>query len=126
MIKLLIVDDQKGIRRLLQEVFSESGYDIETCANGLRALELITEFDPDLVIMDIKMPGLSGIDVLRRLRATDPKRPVMMMTAYGEQHYVDEAQSLGVVNFINKPFDIDELKAYVGEALFDKDIWVGS
>jgi two-component system response regulator (stage 0 sporulation protein F) len=120
------VDDQKGIRRLLQEVFSESGYDIETCANGLRALELITEFDPDLVLMDIKMPGLNGIDALRRLRVTDARRPVIMMTAYGEQHYLDEAKALGVVNFVNKPFDIDELKALVGKVLFDKDIWLGS
>lgn len=126
MVKLLIVDDQKGIRRLLQEVFSESGYDIETCANGLRALELITEFDPDLVLMDIKMPGLNGIDALRRLRVTDARRPVIMMTAYGEQHYLDEAKALGVVNFVNKPFDIDELKALVGKVLFDKDIWLGS
>jgi two-component system response regulator (stage 0 sporulation protein F) len=125
-VKLLIVDDQKGIRQLLREVFSESGYDIETCANGSRALELVAEFEPDLVLMDIKMPGLSGIDALRRLRDAGDKRHVIMMTAYGEQHYVDEAQALGVANFINKPFDIDELKARVGEVLFEKDIWLGS
>ncbi|MDR0433733.1 MAG: response regulator [Gracilibacteraceae bacterium] len=126
MVKLLIVDDQKGIRQLLREVFSESGYNIETCADGLRALELIAEFDPDLVIMDIKMPGLNGIDALRRLRATDARRQVIMMTAYGEQRYMDEARALGVVNFVSKPFDIDELKTLVGKALFDKDIWLGS
>lgn len=126
MLKLLIVDDQKGIRRLLTEVFLEYGYEIESCANGIRALEVIPEFKPDLIIMDVKMPGMNGIDVLRKLRDTDKDIRVIMMTAYGDQHYVNQAEALGVARFIIKPFDLNELKIQVGEILKDKDFWVGS
>ncbi len=126
MLKLLIVDDQKGIRRLLTEVFSEYGYEIESCGNGLKALEIIPQFKPDLIIMDVKMPGMNGIDVLKKLRETDKGSKVIMMTAYGDQHYVNQAEALGVARFIIKPFDLIELKAQVGEILKDKDFWVGS
>lgn len=126
LLKLLIVDDQKGIRRLLTEVFLEYGYEIESCANGIKALELIPEFQPDLIIMDVKMPGMNGIDVLRKIRETDKELKVIMMTAYGDQHYVNQAEALGVARFIIKPFDLNELKKQVGEILIDKDFWVGS
>jgi len=126
LLKLLIVDDQKGIRRLLTEVFSEYGYMIESCANGIKALEVIPEFNPDLIIMDVKMPGMNGIDVLKKLRETDKDIRVIMMTAYGDQHYVTQAENLGVARFIIKPFDLNELKTQVGELLKDKDFWICS
>ena len=126
MLKLLIVDDQRGIRRLLTEVFLEYGYEIESCSNGIKTLETIPEFDPDLIIMDVKMPGMNGIDVLKKIRETDSERKVIMMTAYGDQHYVNQAEALGVARFIIKPFDLNELKTQVSEILKDKDFWVGS
>lgn len=126
MLKLLIVDDQKGIRRLLTEVFSEYGYEIESCGNGTKALELIPVFKPDLVIMDVKMPGMNGIDVLKKVREKDKDIRVIMMTAYGDQHYIDQADNLGVARFIIKPFDLNELKVQVGEILKDKDFWICS
>lgn len=126
MLKLLIVDDQKGIRRLLTEVFLEYGYEIESCGNGIKALEMIPEFKPDLIIMDVKMPGMNGIDVLKKLRETDKDSRVIMMTAYGDQHYVNQAETLGVARFIIKPFDLNELKAQVEEILHDRDFWMGS
>ncbi|NLI91106.1 MAG: response regulator [Peptococcaceae bacterium] len=126
MLKLLIVDDQKGIRRLLTEVFLEYGYEIESCANGIKALEVIPEFNPDLIIMDVKMPGMNGIDVLKKVREKDKEIQVIMMTAYGDQHYVNQAEALGVARFIIKPFDLNELKKQVGEILQDKDFWICS
>lgn len=126
MLKLLIVDDQRGIRRLLTEVFSEYGYEIESCSNGVKALETIPVFNPDLIIMDVKMPGMNGIDVLKKIRETDKERKVIMMTAYGDQHYVNQAEALGVARFIIKPFDLNDLKTQVAEILKDKDFWVGS
>lgn len=116
MAKLLIVDDQKGIRTLLTEVFEASGHATNACGTGLQALETIPAFQPDLVIMDVKMPGMSGIDVLKRLRELAHPCQVILMTAYGEQHYVDQASDLGVARFITKPFDLNELKKQV-EAL---------
>lgn len=121
MLKLLIVDDQKGIRRLLTEVFLEYGYEIESCANGIKALEVIPEFKPHLIIMDVKMPGMNGIDVLKKLRETDRESRVIMMTAYGDQHYVNQAEALGVARFIIKPFDLNELKLQVEELLKDNE-----
>lgn len=126
MLRILIVDDQKGIRRLLTEVFLEYGYEIESCANGAKALELIPEFEPDLVLMDVKMPGMNGIDVLKKIRENDQELRVIMMTAYGDQHYVNQAEELGVAKFLIKPFDLNDLKKQVGEIMSDKDFWVGS
>jgi two-component system response regulator (stage 0 sporulation protein F) len=114
------VDDQKGIRRLLTEVFSEYGYEIESCASGMAALTAIPTFKPDLIIMDVKMPGMNGIEVLKKLRETDTDSQVILMTAYGDQHYVAQAEDLGVAKFIIKPFDLDELKIQVEEILQDK------
>jgi len=120
-VKLLIVDDQKGIRRLLTEVFSEYDYEIESCSNGITALEMIAQLKPDLIIMDVKMPGMNGIEVLRKFRETDRYARVIMMTAYGDQHYIDEAENLGVARFIIKPFDLNELKDLVADIFKDKD-----
>ncbi|MCM1565922.1 MAG: response regulator [Dehalobacter sp. 4CP] len=117
MLKMLIVDDQNGIRRLLTEVFLEYGYEIESCGSGIKALEIIPEFQPDLIIMDVKMPGMSGIEVLTKLRETNCKSRVIMMTAYGDQIFYKQAEELGVSGFVVKPFDLNELKKQVGEII---------
>ena len=124
--KLLIVDDQKGIRRLMTEVFSEYGYEIESCASGMAALAAIPTFKPDLIIMDVKMPGMNGIEVLKKLRETDKESRVILMTAYGDQHYMAQAEDLGVAKFIIKPFDLNDLKIQVEEILQDKAFWKSS
>ncbi len=119
--RILIVDDQIGIRRLLTEVFREYGYQIETCSSGMKALEIMTEFKPDLVLMDVKMPGMNGIDVLKRIREdNDSQIKVILMTAYGDQQHMNKAEELGVDRFIIKPFDINELKEQVN-AVLDKE-----
>ncbi|MFA6807395.1 MAG: response regulator [Eubacteriales bacterium] len=126
MLKILIVDDQKGIRRLLIEVFKDYGYDIESCDNGVKALDIISEFEPDLIIMDVKMPGMNGIDVVKKLREDNNDVGIILMTAYGDKRYVDQAAKLGVDRFVIKPFDLDDLKKQVGELAKDKDFWIGS
>jgi len=109
-VKLLIVDDQKGIRKLLIEVFAKYSNEIEECANGQAALEIIPRFKPDLIIMDVKMPGMSGFDVLKKLREKGNQTRVVLMTAYSDPNYLDCAKALGVEKFLFKPFDINELK----------------
>lgn len=111
--KLLIVDDQKGIRKLLTEVFADQVSEIQACASGLSALEIIPEFKPDLILMDVKMPGLSGIEVLRRLRASGNKVRVVLMTAYSDQYHMDEAKELDIDSLLMKPFDLNELKEHI-------------
>jgi len=115
--KLLIVDDQNGIRLLLVEVFSSEGYETFQASSGQTALDIVKEKRPDLVLLDMKMPGMDGLEILKRIKDIDPDMKVIMMTAYGELELINEAQRYGALMHFTKPFDIDELRAAVNEQL---------
>ncbi|MFZ3101458.1 MAG: response regulator [Desulfitobacteriaceae bacterium] len=115
MANILIVDDQLGVRRLLFEMFKEDNHSVEMAADGVEALEILRSFQPDLILMDMKMPGMNGIDTLRKIRALDKKVDVMMMTAYGDAQSMEQAKELDVIHYISKPFDIFELRDKVKE-----------
>lgn len=108
--RLLIVDDQSGIRLLLQEVFKQEAYEVSLAANGLTALQKIEENQPDCVLLDLKMPGMDGVEVLERMKKSWPDIPVIMMTAYGELELTNKALELGAVKYFTKPFDIYEIR----------------
>src|SRR4030095_1489110 len=114
--KLLIVDDEQGMRQLLSIVFRE-GHEVRTAENGRRALELLREEEADLIISDVKMPDMGGIELLRAARERLPEVAVVMMTAFATVDTAREAFKLGADDFITKPFDIDELKLIVAKAL---------
>lgn len=101
---LLIVDDQPGIRLLLCEVFRNEGYTTHLAANGIAALQLVEEVKPDVILLDIEMRGMSGTEVLKKLKATWPEIPVIMMTA-NEVELSDQILK-DVVHYFTKPFDI--------------------
>lgn len=111
--KILIVDDQFGIRILLNEVFSKEGYQTFQAANGIQALDIVTKHDPDLVLLDMKIPGMDGIEILKRMKVIDPEIRVIIMTAYGELDMIQEAKNLGAITHFAKPFDIDDIRAAV-------------
>ncbi|MEC1520600.1 response regulator [Neobacillus niacini] len=111
--KILIVDDQFGIRILLNEVFSKEGYQTFQAANGIQALDIVTKHDPDLVLLDMKIPGMDGIEILKRMKVIDPDIRVIIMTAYGELDMIQEARDLGAITHFAKPFDIDDIRAAV-------------
>lgn len=111
--KILIVDDQFGIRILLNEVFQKEGYNTFQAANGLQALDIVQKHDPDLILLDMKIPGMDGIEILKRMKAIDPEIRVIIMTAYGELDMIQEAKSLGAITHFAKPFDIDDIRAAV-------------
>lgn len=111
--KVLIVDDQYGIRLLLKEVFAKDNIQIYQASNGKQALEVIQHEQPDLILLDMKMPGMDGIELLRRLRRLNTRAKVIMMTAYGELDMVEEASELGASAHFTKPFDIEELRSEV-------------
>ncbi|MBY0145271.1 MULTISPECIES: response regulator [Bacillaceae] len=111
--KILIVDDQFGIRILLNEVFSKEGYQTFQAANGIQALDIVTKHDPDLVLLDMKIPGMDGIEILKRMKVIDPDIRVIIMTAYGELDMIQEAKNLGAITHFAKPFDIDDIRAAV-------------
>ncbi|MCL6636224.1 MAG: response regulator [Peptococcaceae bacterium] len=110
---ILIVDDQAGVRRLLYETLRNEGYRVETAAGGVEALRKISSRVPSLILLDIKMPGMNGLDTLEELRKVTPDTPVVMMTAYGELDILDEARERGVRHYIIKPFDLDEVRYLV-------------
>lgn len=117
--KVLIVDDQNGIRILLMEVFSSEGYETFQAANGKIALEIVKTHCPDLVLLDMKIPGMDGLEILKHIKQMNPDIKVIMMTAYGELDMIKEATDLGALMHFTKPFDIDEMRLAVNMQLQD-------
>ncbi len=111
--KILIVDDQYGIRVLLHEVFQKEGYQTFQAANGFQALDIVKKDCPDLVILDMKIPGMDGIEILKHVKEINQEIKVILMTAYGELDMIQEAKDLGALMHFAKPFDIDEIRSAV-------------
>lgn len=103
--RILIVDDATFMRKTIERMLVPNGFDVVgEASNGLEAIAAYERLQPDLVTMDITMPHLSGIDALRKIRKQDPKARVVMITAMGQEHLVQEAIRAGAVGFIVKPF----------------------
>jgi two-component system, NtrC family, response regulator PilR len=118
MSNLLVVDDELGIRQLLTLVFKREGHEVRAAENVRQALEMWTADEPvDLIISDVKMPDMNGIELLRAARERDPDVAIVMMTAFATVDTAREAFKLGANDFIQKPFDVDELKLIVAKAL---------
>ena len=117
--RLLIVDDEQSMRELLQHVLEREGYHVETAENGRVALELMTERPFDLVISDIQMPDMTGIELLEHVRSSSPETVVIMITAFATVDTARQAFKLGAEDFIIKDsgFDVDELKVLVRKAI---------
>ncbi|GAX89567.1 response regulator [Effusibacillus lacus] len=120
--KVLIVDDQYGIRVLLNEVLEKEGYSVFQAPNGQTALEIVKLEKPDLVLLDMKIPGMDGLEILRHIRVIEPDLKVFMMTAYGELDLIKEAMALGALTHFTKPFDIDELRKAVNKELVVQEV----
>ncbi len=115
--KLLLIDDEADVQYSFRRIFDSPEVEIATASSGDEGLKLIPKFQPDLVMMDVRMTGLSGLETLRRLRQTDAKLPVIIMTAYGTTQTAIEAMKLGAYDYVLKPFDVPKLKALVFNAL---------
>ncbi len=113
---ILIVDDDRSIRYSLKRML-EDNFSVLTAQNGEEALARVKESTPDLVIMDIKMPGRSGIEVLKEIKLVDPKSLVILMTAYGTTETAIEAMKYGAFDYILKPFPIPQMKELVQKAI---------
>jgi DNA-binding NtrC family response regulator len=122
MANLLIVDDELGIRQLLTLVFERDGHRVRVAEGGVGALEMLRVEAADLLISDVKMPDMNGIELLRSAREFAPDLAVVMMTAFATVDTAREAFKLGADDFIQKPFDIDELKLIVAKALEKLDL----
>lgn len=117
MATLLIVDDELSMRELLERVFRREGHTVHVADNGIRALQMVRDHVYDLVLSDVRMPGLTGTELLAECRHISPETMVILMTAFGTIENAREAFKLGADDFIQKPFDLDELKLVARNAL---------
>ncbi|MED5452930.1 MAG: sigma-54 dependent transcriptional regulator, partial [Verrucomicrobiota bacterium] len=115
--KLLLIDDEDDVRYSFKRIFSTPDLELETAGSGEEGIEVIKTFKPDLVLMDVRMGGISGLETLRRIREGDAKLPVIMMTAFGTTQTAIEAMKLGAYDYLLKPFDVPQLKEIVANAL---------
>lgn len=120
--KILIVDDQFGIRILLNEVLQKEGYETFQAANGVQAIQIVNEHSPDLVLLDMKIPGMDGIEILKRIKEIDKDIRVFIMTAYGELDMIQKAKDLGALEHFAKPFDIDDIRSAIRELLSTNEV----
>jgi DNA-binding response OmpR family regulator len=109
-VKLLIVDDEKEICDFLKEFFEERSYRVVTANNGPDALERVKSEKPALMLLDMKMPGMDGIEVLKQVKKIAPEVKVIMVTAVGTQDKINEALDSGADNYITKPLSLDYLE----------------
>ena len=111
--RLLIAEDEPGIRNLLAQLFRAQGYTTDVAVDGLETIERLKETEYDLLLMDVNMPGRTGLEVLRHQDEVGRRIRTILMTALDEKEAMEEAKQLGVVAFFGKPFDIFELKKEV-------------
>ncbi len=117
---ILIVDDQKGVRRLLEELFKNDGWKVHLACDGKEAVAKVSEMTPEIILMDMKMPDMNGLEASQVILSRQEQIPIIMMTAYGEMEVVSRALNAGVKKCITKPFDIMELRELVQEVILNK------
>ncbi|HAS54172.1 MAG TPA: hypothetical protein DCS42_08665, partial [Nitrospiraceae bacterium] len=114
--KVLIVDDEPNMRFFLSEALTKEGYACNEAGDGLQALERIQEDLPDIVVLDLKMPRMGGMEALRKIRGLDPDMAVIIITAFGTRETAYEAMREGAYDYFSKPVDIHEVRVVVGRA----------
>ncbi|MDQ7008130.1 MAG: sigma-54 dependent transcriptional regulator [Acidobacteriota bacterium] len=114
---ILVVDDEAGIREVLRAALRSDGHRVLCASSAEKALEVFETEDIDLVITDLSMPGMDGLALLRRIREARPETPSMVITAYGSKETAIEAMRHGAVNYLEKPFNVEEMQLHVRRAL---------
>lgn len=120
--RVLVVDDEEQVRNLLQRTLQEAGYSVVTAADGQEALAKMSQFTIEVALMDIKMPGMSGMEVLRQLSVQWPDTCVIMVTAIGDAQTAIEAMKLGAYDYITKPFNRDGVILSVQRAVEKRNL----
>jgi two-component system response regulator (stage 0 sporulation protein F) len=119
--RILVADDQKGVRRLLEELFRKEGFEVAVACDGQEAVDKTRACTPDVILMDMKMPNMNGLEASSEIFRMKLGIPIIMMTAYGEMEVVKKALEIGVKKYITKPFDIMDLRHMVKEVLEEKE-----
>lgn len=117
--KVLIIDDEEDMCWAVAKGMQQEGYQVAIATGGPRGLELFQREGASVVLLDLKMPGMDGLEVLRRVRETDEKVPVILITGHGDMDVAMEAISSGATGYIIKPFQMDDLRQAVQRVLSD-------
>src|ERR1039457_1896178 len=120
--RVLVVDDETKMQRVLEIMLKRMGHAVVCTGNGLEALQSLQESPSDLIITDLRMPGMDGIELLRELRAQGNEVPVIIMTAYGTIDSAVEAMKLGASEYIVRPFEVGALELAINRILADGQI----
>jgi two-component system response regulator (stage 0 sporulation protein F) len=118
---VLVVDDQPGVRQLLGIIVTELGDKVREAQNGKEAVDQVRKWQPDLVIMDIRMPVMGGVDALEKIKTLRPDLPVVMMTAYGSEEALEDLRRKGAVMCLTKPFDVEFIRILLEDFRQKKD-----
>jgi len=115
--RILIVDDEANMCSIIQEILEDEGYEVRVAENGNEALQTIQKVTPDLIITDINMPCMGGLELLRKVKSLHPNVQFIIMTAFGELETYLNAMSNGAFDYITKPINIEMLKLMVAKVL---------
>ncbi|MBU1913301.1 MAG: response regulator [Candidatus Omnitrophica bacterium] len=110
MVKLLIIDDDLATGDFLRSFFTQKGYKVFVANDGEQGLSIVKEKKPDIILLDIKMPGFSGLEVLQKIKEIDKNAKVIMMTAVSEDLIIEMAMKYGAIGYITKPFSLECLE----------------
>ena len=119
---ILVADDDAAIRSLLKQVLGDEGYSVLEAATGTEVVEGVKNSSPDLVIMDVRMPELDGIEALQKVKMFSPATSVLIMTAFGSSNHAIKAMELGAFDYITKPFELDKISLTVKRAFQYQDL----
>lgn len=118
--KILVVDDEHSVRWAFEKALQKAGYEVMLAENGIKGLSLFESFKPDITLVDIRMPEMDGLQMLKRIREKDPEAQVIVMTAYTDMETTISAMKLGAYDFLSKPFNIDECLLLISRGLNSK------
>lgn len=116
-VRIMIVDDDASMTKYLKTYLTKREYDVSCAGSGQEALELVKQFDPAIVLLDVAMPGMNGLETLERLKKLKNDLTVIMLSGYGQANTIVRAMKLGASDFVTKPFDPPELEIIIGKAL---------
>jgi DNA-binding response OmpR family regulator len=118
----MIIEDDEEMRSLLKDFFEEEGFEIASVSNGVDALRMLSMDHFDLVITDIRMPGVTGLDILPRIRRLKPETPIIVMTAYGSDDVRRRSLERGATIYLEKPIHLSQLRTVIREMVLRKSL----
>ena len=121
MVRIMIIEDDEAMRSLLEDFFEEEGFETDSASNGADALRILSKDHLDLIVTDIRMPGLTGLDILPRVRRLKPETPIIVMTAYGSEDVRRRSLESGATTYLEKPIHLSKLRTLIHEMISAKE-----